>query len=527
MRICHTVALVVALFVAASGQAQVGGTSSSPQRLIAAGDQVFFTAETRDAGRELWRTDGTAAGTRLVIDLTPGPQSTAIATMLTDGHWLFFVTQSPRELWRTDGTAAGTSRIAGDPWTWPLGTVPNGVIYTDRVFPSRISGAFAPDFVPRLLTTFADQPFAYVSFRGIVYFRVGVNARTIWRTDGTPEGTFVFFSSQQPAIVLPAGEALYLLLADGELRRVDAAGDSTPVALLGRAGDAFAAAIPGALIVKTQPEVFRAHLWRVDAGGGSLLVTLPRYTGRLYAIGDRIIFDAHSEFWVSDGTVAGTSLVTRSLYMPGNGLERAVLGSHLFFVASTVANAGRLGAPPFELYRTDGTTAGTGPLRAGDGAPANPSSLVSWRDVILFAAEDPVHGAELWRTDGTAAGTRLVANVAPESAVEGRVTDAATDAPLPGITIELYAAYLGPVRLFVTATTDAGGRYRFDGLRPGTYFLRTRNAVGYIDQLHRRVPCTPCEVSKGTPIVVPDQTTLTGYDFALTRGSASKRRAAH
>ena len=45
------------------------GSSSYPSGLTAVGGTLFFTAVTRDTGTELWKSDGTAAGTVLVKDI--------------------------------------------------------------------------------------------------------------------------------------------------------------------------------------------------------------------------------------------------------------------------------------------------------------------------------------------------------------------------------------------------------------------------------------------------------------------------
>ena len=50
---------------------QTGPDGSSPQRLTRVGDRIYFSAERSDVGRELWISDGTAAGTQLVEDLDP------------------------------------------------------------------------------------------------------------------------------------------------------------------------------------------------------------------------------------------------------------------------------------------------------------------------------------------------------------------------------------------------------------------------------------------------------------------------
>jgi ELWxxDGT repeat protein len=44
-------------------------------RLTAAGSRLYFTARDDAHGRELWTSDGTFDGTRLVADLNPGIRS--------------------------------------------------------------------------------------------------------------------------------------------------------------------------------------------------------------------------------------------------------------------------------------------------------------------------------------------------------------------------------------------------------------------------------------------------------------------
>ncbi|NBV05492.1 MAG: hypothetical protein EBS08_07520, partial [Cytophagia bacterium] len=49
------------------------GTSvPNPLDITDAGTQTFFVASTTATGNELWRTDGTDAGTYLVKDINPG-----------------------------------------------------------------------------------------------------------------------------------------------------------------------------------------------------------------------------------------------------------------------------------------------------------------------------------------------------------------------------------------------------------------------------------------------------------------------
>lgn len=109
-----------------------------PIQFTDAGGYGLFVASDGLTGYELWRTDGTAAGTSLVADILPGPIGSWPQDLLvvSPGVVLFVATDATRgrELWLTDGTAAGTR-----PWTeawpgpddgWPTGLVKcDGKIY--------------------------------------------------------------------------------------------------------------------------------------------------------------------------------------------------------------------------------------------------------------------------------------------------------------------------------------------------------------------------------------------------------------
>ena len=98
-----------------------GTGASTPNQFTAVGDTVFFTASDGLNGVELWKSDGTAAGTSLVKDIYPGiePQfseagSSAPADLTAAGGLLYFFAEDGvhgGELWRSDGTAAGTFMV--------------------------------------------------------------------------------------------------------------------------------------------------------------------------------------------------------------------------------------------------------------------------------------------------------------------------------------------------------------------------------------------------------------------------------
>ena len=92
---------------------RVGSLSSYVENLAALGNgTVVFSAFDDSHGRELWVTDGTVAGTGLLKDIYAGTTGSSIyeITALGDGTAVFRASDAAHgsELWVTDGTAAGT-----------------------------------------------------------------------------------------------------------------------------------------------------------------------------------------------------------------------------------------------------------------------------------------------------------------------------------------------------------------------------------------------------------------------------------
>ncbi|HET9766152.1 MAG TPA: ELWxxDGT repeat protein [Thermoanaerobaculia bacterium] len=78
------------------------------------GGQLFFPADDGIHGAELWTTDGTAAGTRLVADVAPGVASSSPRALAAGGGAVFFAAHDGVhgfELWKSDGSAAGTRLV--------------------------------------------------------------------------------------------------------------------------------------------------------------------------------------------------------------------------------------------------------------------------------------------------------------------------------------------------------------------------------------------------------------------------------
>src|SRR5205085_6946050 len=103
--------------IVADGQPSNG--SSCARDAVVLGSIAIFFADDGVRGCEPWKSDGTAAGTALVKDINPGPTgsfdgSQSQRQLAVMGAFAYFVANdgvSGYELWRTDGTEAGTTIV--------------------------------------------------------------------------------------------------------------------------------------------------------------------------------------------------------------------------------------------------------------------------------------------------------------------------------------------------------------------------------------------------------------------------------
>jgi ELWxxDGT repeat protein len=83
--------------------------SSDPRNLINYNGRLYFTAYTPTQGRELWTSDGTNAGTRIVLNINTGSESSTPDYLTVSRNTLYFAATTllgGRELWKFDGTTA-------------------------------------------------------------------------------------------------------------------------------------------------------------------------------------------------------------------------------------------------------------------------------------------------------------------------------------------------------------------------------------------------------------------------------------
>jgi ELWxxDGT repeat protein len=372
---------------------------SAPFGFTGVGGKVLFSAFPGGTNsRQLWTTDGTNAGTQLLVDIAPNEPVHGITQLIgVGGHTLMSAGTAAggTELWTTDGTAAGTTLLK-DLIPGPEGSNPDlssGVLLNSAlIFPTSgdsgthaiwRSDGTAAGTIALYSTTAPPNTYSlsdlYAAGSYVYFTSTDSGAKILWRTDGTVAGT-------QPALV-PAMTVTKVLGAAGGF-----------VYFLGSDG--------------ANP----LQVWRTDGtpAGTLALTNLQGQTdaGAGHALGQRFLFGvcpwgAACGLYSSDGSVTGTTRLLDldlNLYIPGNGVT---IGNHWFFSASSA----RSNDP--EPWVSDGTSAGTHQIaKLNTGAGAYPSSFVAFGGVALFAADSSAFGPSIWRTDGTAGGTALVADPA-------------------------------------------------------------------------------------------------------------------
>ena len=310
------------------------------------GGTLYFQADDGSNGYELWKSDGTAAGTVVVKDIYPGADGSYPYELTNVGGTLYFQADdgtNSYELWKSDGTAAGT-------------------VLVKDIYPGA-DGSY---------------PYALIDVGGTLYFAAddGSNGYELWKSDGTAAGTVLVkdirpgTGSADPGYLTAVGDTLYFQANDGTNGEELWKSDGTAA---------------GTVLVK--------DIWP-GTGGADLAY--------LAAVGDTLYFRANdgtngSELWKSDGTAAGTVLVQDM----GPGQASAgpsvltQVGARLFFRADEVSTgeelwALRVGLDDYLTYKA----AAPKKDAAGVEIPNNvfPKGwVITVDDVILdnAAADDP------------------------------------------------------------------------------------------------------------------------------------------
>ncbi|NTU84735.1 MAG: hypothetical protein HGA45_36125 [Chloroflexales bacterium] len=278
------------------------------------GDQLVFLADDGTNGAELWGTDGTPGGTQPLMEIAPGAAGVTVEAAKVVGRQLYFITGEPGEphqLWVSAGRRGTTA---------PLMTFAQYASY-----PSTLSEA-----------------------EGRLFFATD----TLTGTGATRAHLLQLWLSRD---WLEAPAAVATITFPSQI--ID---DSVSAELLGLIGDRL--------------------MLRVDHGTGN-------------------VNSEQSWLWSVDQTSgASAQLADLPTTLQGGGLRGATVADGRLYVAGYDATGG------VEPWVSDGTPAGTLRLQDINPGPASslPSQFTRVGDQLFFSADDGQHGEELWALRGLA-----------------------------------------------------------------------------------------------------------------------------
>lgn len=394
--------------------------NSRPEQFVALGPWTLFTATDHDHGEELWRTDGTSAGTTLVADIRPGLQSSNPgAFVLFDGLAYFAAADGSvgRELWRTDGTPGGTERVAdlapGPDSSSPrsfavvgsrlyfVATTPTAGVELWK-FDAGGAATMVVDLVPGVGSS---SPSGLIAAGNRVAFSATTSAagRELWLSAGTAGSTTLYDVEPGPSGSNPTA----LATADGQ-RLFFAATTAThgrelwvfyyvTTNTFGRLTDIMPGAgssNPTSTAMLGNTLIFRVNtpggvaLWRSNATAPGTFELAAISALEPTPLGAEVLFVSGGDLWKTDGTIAGTGLVLD----PGSSIYS--------FLSFTPYDGALFFVSPEGLWRTDGTAGGTELWdNCGVFDCDSIDDVGAGADAVYLSKFDPFAGYELWRAE--------------------------------------------------------------------------------------------------------------------------------
>lgn len=259
-----------------------GANHSFPRYFTALNGNVFFAAGDGINGRELWKTDGTAAGTTLFMDVNLGAGDSNPDQFNILGVQLAFAATYDvvgRELFKTNGNSGS-------------------LVLVKNINPG--AGSSNPTYV-----TLIGQTLYFSADNGSV-------GQELWKSNGNSSGTVLIkdinsSGNSNPSNFTLIGTDIYFVAEDGINGRELWKTDGTNA---------------GTILVKN-----------INATGNSSIDNLIEYNGKLYFTADDGLHG--EELWTSDGTSAGTVMLEINILGSGNYSQLIVFNDELYFGADS------------------------------------------------------------------------------------------------------------------------------------------------------------------------------------------------
>ncbi len=348
---------------------KIGGfpiTEASIFCLTTLNNKLFFTAFDSSFGWELWTSDGTTNGTKMLVDLYPGPISGVCNVYhnqrlsnfdapfaKANGNIYFYGCDGPSgiELWKSDGTVAGTKMIKDI-----------------NLFPNK-GMADTPNLRNMVVTS-----------NGNIFFHAtdSTYGDEFWVSDGTETGTKMIKDITPGKYGIGQGYEKYVVYNDKVLFNYS-----------------------GVLYITDGTE---QNTQILDSNLKILSGDYVVYNSKIYFYGNTLT--SGRSLFESDGTPTGTKQVFEVYddnITPGNKRINLVIHNNLlFFTGRSTGFSSQISG----LWSSDGTTSGT---RLVDTTFELPQNMITINNKLYYRIYNKVDSTiDVWQSDGTSVGTKKV-----------------------------------------------------------------------------------------------------------------------
>lgn len=422
---------------------QIEITRTAPYFIKNIFGSTFFSITTEEYGRELWKTDGTTEGTCIVKDINPGNNSSISAfDFIEINETLFFFADNGingYELWKSDGTLAGTEMVID---------IAKG----------------KPSSYARSLSV----------FNGTLIFVTngGAYNSELWRSDGTKEGSFVIkgFESSPSTFTLFQGDIYFIL--DSRLWKSDGTEEGTAQVPLGidnkKLNDS------NITCVECHKEEYELYDNKIMLNVNNLIVTsntlyFSSYHPEMrisYAPQYRYIIPPYIELYKFNVNKMEIKYVAKIV----NGFDAlsieqlvypkfyTVIGDSLYFFKTDINGY-------YNLFRSDGysgteTCVGEIPITSG---------FLAVNDNLYFRSCDTDHGCELWIKNDF--GISIVKDIQP-GADSGIKSETIYGEPFYGSTDKIFIPLNNEIFFPANNGAEGVGLFKSDGTEEGTILVK-------------------------------------------------------
>lgn len=500
------------------------GGQGNPQSFVEFKGALYFIG-TNHYGTELWKTDGTVAGTVMVKDINLGTQNGLLstATLTPMGDYLYFPGNdgvNGSELWRSDGTALGTTLVfdinTGSGSSLPSYlTVMNNVLYFQASNGAgtgqngeelwKYDGTNAPVMVMDINVGIGNSsPTNLTVMNNVLYFQAsngtttGLNGVELWKYDGTNAPQMVYdiatgTASSSPTNIKVMNNVLYFQASNGTTTGLNGAelwkydGTAAP-SMVADIQSGTGSSSPNYLTVLNNVLYFSANngtaangaeLWKYDGTNAPSMVfdinsgTASSSPSYLYVYNNVLYFSATTastgfEMWVYDPT-SGFDPYVIEIY---SGTSGSISGNPYFIgYNGNIYLQAQSSTGGYELYKynpINTTVSLVKDINTSSATGASyPKYFTLFNSKILFQANDKEGGAdntELWISDGTENGTSRLIDIYPGS-----------DAAPQYFTISNGSIFFAASNGLVSAGKNGTELWKTDGTEVGTNMVADIN----------------------------------------------------